>query len=87
MAKALPPLWFVGLHETLAGSVIDTLPRAHPSWFPPKLVIAERDATDLYRSLWPRYHELASIGIAALVNFSSTNGLRNLTHMPCVIES
>ena len=67
MAKALPPLWFVGLHETLAGSVIDTLPRTRPSWFPPVFVVAERDATDLYRSLWPRYHELASIGIAALV--------------------
>ena len=67
VAKALPPLWFVGLHETLAGSVIDTLPRTRPSWFPPVLVVAEHDATDLYRSLWPRYHELASIGIAALV--------------------
>ena len=29
-AKALPPLWFVGLHETLAGSVIDALPRTQP---------------------------------------------------------
>jgi hypothetical protein len=67
MAKALPPLWFVGLHETLAGSVIDTLPRTRPSWSPRVLVVAERDATDVYRSLWPRYHELASIGIAALV--------------------
>jgi hypothetical protein len=67
MAKALPPLWFVGLHETLAGSVIDALPRTRPSWFPPVLVVAERDATELYRSLWPRYHELASVGIAALV--------------------
>ncbi len=67
LARALPPLWFVGLNETLAGSVIDTLPRTRPSWFPPVLVGAERNATDLYRSLWPRYHELASIGIAALV--------------------
>jgi hypothetical protein len=66
-SEALPPLWFVGLHETLAGSVVDTLPRTHPSWFPPVLVVAERDATDLYRSLWPRYHELASIGMAALL--------------------
>ena len=64
MAKALPPLWFVGLHETLAGSVIDRLPRTRPSWFPPVFVVAERHATDLYRSLLPRYHELASIGIA-----------------------
>lgn len=66
MAMALPPLWFVGLHETLAGSVIDRLPRTHPSWFPPVFVAAERHATDVYRRLWPRYHELASIGIAAL---------------------
>jgi hypothetical protein len=63
----LPPLWFVGLHEILAGSVVDTLPRTHPSWFPPVLVVAERDATDVYRSFWPRYHELATIGLAALV--------------------
>jgi hypothetical protein len=66
-AKVLPPLWFVGLHETLAGSVIDTLPRTHPAWFPTRFVVAEHDATDLYRSLWPLYHELAVIGIAALV--------------------
>jgi hypothetical protein len=66
MAKVLPPLWFVGLHETLAGSVIDSLPRTHPSWFPPVFVVAERHATDVYRSLWPRYQELAAIGIAAL---------------------
>ncbi len=63
-AKALPPLWFVGLDETLAGSVIDTLPRTRPGGY---LVVAERDATDLFRSLWPLYHELALIGIAALV--------------------
>ncbi|HVH26247.1 MAG TPA: hypothetical protein VM818_05790 [Vicinamibacterales bacterium] len=62
-ASALPPLWFVGLHETLAGSVIDTLPRTSP---PRYYVVAERDATDLYRSLWPRYHELAWVAIAAL---------------------
>jgi hypothetical protein len=66
-STALPPLWFVGLHETLAGSVIDTLPRTHPSWFPPPLVLAERSATDLYRGSWPRYHELASLATAALL--------------------
>ena len=31
------------------------------------LVVAERNATDLYRSLWPLYHELAWMAIAALV--------------------
>lgn len=63
-SKVLPPLWFVGLHETLAGSVIDTLPRTRPSRL---FVVAERNATDLYRSLWPLYAELAFIGIAALI--------------------
>jgi hypothetical protein len=65
MTKVLPPLWFVGLHETLAGSVIDTLPRTRPPRFL-RLDAEEREATDLYRSLWPRYHELAWIAIAAL---------------------
>ena len=63
MAKALPPLWFVGLHETLAGSVLDRLPRSHPPRYP---VAADRDATELYRGLRPRYQELAWIAIAAL---------------------
>jgi hypothetical protein len=63
MTKALPPLWFVGLHETLAGSVVDTLPRTRPERY---LVVSERNATDLYRSLWPLYHELAWMAIAAL---------------------
>ena len=63
-AKALPPLWFVGLHETLAGAVVDTLPRTRPERL---LVAAERNATNLYRSLWPRYHELALMAIGALV--------------------
>jgi hypothetical protein len=52
------------LHETLAGSVIDGLPRTRPGRF---LIVPERDATALYRSLWPLYRELASIAIAALV--------------------
>ena len=30
-ARMLPPSWFVGLHETLAGSVIDGVPRARPA--------------------------------------------------------
>src|SRR5262245_10941693 len=32
-ALMLPPSWFVGLHETLAGSVIDDLPRGRPALF------------------------------------------------------
>ena len=61
-ATALPPSWFVGLHETLAGAVIDGLPRLRPARY---LVRPEHEATDLYRSLWPLYHRLALIAIFA----------------------
>jgi hypothetical protein len=93
-SKALPPFWFVGLHETLVGSVVDTLPRTRPERMfvdtseivqhpdesnrvfqmrrrtelaERRRTAAERNAINLYRSLWPLYHELAWIAIAALV--------------------
>ena len=63
ITKALPPLWFVGLHETMAGSVIDGLPRTRPG---PLYLGNEREATALYRSLSPLYRELRRLAIAAL---------------------
>jgi hypothetical protein len=57
---AVPPLWFVGLHETLAGRVIDGLARGTP---PRRYAAAEREATALYRSLWPQFHGLATAAI------------------------
>jgi hypothetical protein len=73
-ARVLPPLWFVGLNETLAGSVIDALPRTRPESltfgdrrYSLSLAVADRNATNLYRSLWPFYHELASMAIVAFV--------------------
>jgi hypothetical protein len=63
-AKALPPLWFVGLHESLVGSVLDNLPRTTPERF---LIVQERDATALYRSLWSQYHQLGRVALIALV--------------------
>jgi hypothetical protein len=60
---ALPPVWFVGLHETLAGSVIDDVPRTQPKRF---LVVPERAATTLYRSLWPVYRRLGRLAVEAL---------------------
>jgi hypothetical protein len=73
-ARTLPPLWFVGLNETLAGSVIDALPRTRPERltfgdrrYSLSLAVADRNATNLYRSLWPLYHELALVGIAMLI--------------------
>jgi hypothetical protein len=62
-ARSLAPLWFVGLHETMAGSVFDRLPRTKPAIY---LVATERDATSLYRSLWPRFPEMGRVALAAL---------------------
>ena len=70
IAKSLPSLWFVGLHETLAGSVIDGLPRTRPQHF---LVVAERDATALYRSLWPLYRNWP---LSRLPHWSSSRSSR-----------
>jgi hypothetical protein len=61
--KALPPLWFVGLHETMAGSVIDSLPRTTPGRF---YLGDERAATRLYRSLRPLHRQLARFAVTAL---------------------
>jgi hypothetical protein len=72
-ARMLPPSWFVGLHETLAGSVIDGVPRAQSgrtsrpnAYNSARLLRQEREATDLYRALWPLYRELAAVAVAAL---------------------
>ena len=62
-SRVLPPLWFVGLHETLAGSAIDDLPGTKPDRF---LIVAERQATALYRRLRSVYRELGRIAMSAL---------------------
>ena len=85
-AKALPPLWFVGLHEMLAGSVIDDLPRVRPDRF---TIRRERESTDLYRSLWPAYRELAVIAIAALLTaavLTLVASLWNSRRLPTVVN-
>jgi hypothetical protein len=61
--KALPPLWFVGLHEVMAGSVIDSLPRTRPG---PLYLGDEREATRLYRSLSPVFRRLGRLALIAL---------------------
>jgi hypothetical protein len=63
VTTSLPPLWFVGLHETLAGSVIDRLPRTRPM---PWQAAEERNATSLYRTSWPQYHRLGQVAITSL---------------------
>jgi hypothetical protein len=63
-AAAVPPLWFVGLHETLAGMVIDGLPRGVA---PRRYVAAEQQATQIYRGLWPVFHHLALVAVVASI--------------------
>jgi len=61
--QAVPQVWFVGLHETIAGRIIDDLPRTQPQRF---LVVPERNATNLYRSLRPLYRWLGRVATEAL---------------------
>jgi hypothetical protein len=68
MVKLLPPLWFLGLHETLAGSVIDSVPRTQPRG---NLARQEEAATMLYRSLGPVFHKLSCAALAALLIVST----------------
>jgi hypothetical protein len=63
-AGLLPPLWFVGLHETMAGSVIDSVPRTRPG---PGLIRYEEAATMLYRSLRPVFQPFARSAVTALL--------------------
>jgi len=58
----LPPLWFLGLHEWLAGAVIEDLPRGalHPS-----VAKAEQDATTLYRAASSHFEGQATLAIVA----------------------
>jgi hypothetical protein len=60
---AVPPLWFLGLQETLAGDLIDRLPRGA---LPARVLEAEDAATALYRSQRPLFLELGGVAIAAL---------------------
>jgi hypothetical protein len=61
-----PPLWFVALHEAIAGSVIDEVPNV---WVPKYLADDEARARELYRSRWPEYRRLAprALGACAIV--------------------
>lgn len=67
--KAFPPLWFIGLHEALAGSVIDGLPRTTPEHY---LILREIAATENYRGLWPTFYQLAGTAVMALAAVAAT---------------
>ena len=60
---AIPPLWFLGLHERLAGGAIDRLPRGE---LPAGILEFENEATVLYRSQELLFRDLGTVAIAAL---------------------
>ena len=62
----LPPFWFVGAHETLAGGFVDRLPRQD---LPPSVRRVEERATASYRAAVPGFHALA---FRALMAFAGT---------------
>jgi len=63
-ALALPPLWFVGVHETVAGHVLDRLPREA---LLPRPRARDTEATALYRSYGHVFRRLAGTGLGVLV--------------------
>lgn len=59
----VPPLWFLGLQETLSGGAIDRLPRGElPAW----ILRLETEATAVYRSQHAVFRELAAVAVVAL---------------------
>jgi hypothetical protein len=64
-ATWIPPFWFLGLQETLAGDAIDRLPREE---LPLRIMEIDDEATTLYRRLQPRFTELAGIAVTAFAS-------------------
>jgi hypothetical protein len=69
----LPPLWFVGLHETIAGDVIARIPAASTHQpnvrafrLPHVIVERERDAAAYYRKNRARFRLQAQTAVTAL---------------------
>ena len=64
LAAALPPFWFLGLQETIAGGLVDGLPRQE---LPRALQRMEERSTADYRAAIPAFGALAWRGVIAFV--------------------
>ena len=62
-ARLLPPFWFLGLQETIAGGTVESLPRPD---LPEGLEKQERTETANYRSHRAQFRALAAVGALAL---------------------
>ena len=60
----LPPFWFLGAQETLAGGLVDGLPREE---LPPAVQRMEQRATADYRAALPAFRGLAVRAVIAFV--------------------
>jgi hypothetical protein len=67
--ETLPPLWFVGLHEVIAGHLITRLPARR---VPERIRARERRSVALYQRNQPRFRSLATTAVPA---FASVAGL------------
>jgi hypothetical protein len=63
LAYALPPLWFVGMHESAGGRLIDRLPR--PA-LPRSVLRQETESTAVYRRHQATFRQLRRIGSLAV---------------------
>jgi hypothetical protein len=61
----LPPLWFVGLHEVIAGDVITRVPSRR---VPERIRDREREAVERYRANEPHFRRLAATAATGLVS-------------------
>jgi hypothetical protein len=64
-ARRIPPLWFLGLQETIAGDVIDRAPREP---LPASIQRMEDEATERYRRARPIFVELSTLAVTALAS-------------------
>ena len=67
LTQPLPPVWFVGLHESIAGGLIDQLPRRFPAETAPNYDGIVQHENDLTRSYPSHRAQFAVLGRAALL--------------------
>jgi len=64
-ARLLPPVWFVGLHEALAGDIVATMPRGA---LPSRVAVQEDSAAARYRVIATAIRPLGWYAVLAIVS-------------------
>ena len=82
VSRFVPPFWFVGVHEMLAGHVLDRLSRPY---LPAGLLEAEKESTELYRRRGAVFRQLATTalgGLALVVALAAAACVWNSRRLP-----